>query len=335
MLLQKLLGRSLPPGLLIRLAQGIWQTGWMVMMDQMAPRNAAGEYLRPESEFRHRVGLEIGAKTPFPAEFQRYHLIVGWSCPWAHRTLIVRSLKGLQDCIPVTIVSPSPEAGGWVFETPLQHCGTLKHCATLKQFYQTLQPGYTGRSTVPVLWDSVTETIVNNESSEIIEILNQAFQTWADPQAPDLYPEPLQETIDIWNQKIYETVNNGVYRCGFAQTQTAYESACNGLFQTLAEIDAVLSQQPFLCGDSITLADVRLFTTLIRFEVAYAGLFKCNAKPIAAYGHLYAYRRRIYNLPGMAETCNLAAVKQDYYGNLFPLNPGGIIPVGPNLAEIL
>lgn len=327
MLLEKLLGRSLPPGLLIRLAQGLWKTGWMVMMDQMAPRNAAGEYLRPDSEFRHRLGLAIDAEIPFPAEFQRYHLIVGWSCPWAHRTLIVRSLKGLQDCIPVTIVSPSPEAGGWVFETPLQNC------VTLKQFYQALQPGYTGRSTVPVLWDSRTQTIVNNESAEIIEILNQAFPTWADPQAPDLYPEALRETIDVWNQKIYDTVNNGVYRCGFAQTQTAYESSCNALFQTLAEVDAVLSHQPFLCGDTLTIADVRLFTTLIRFEVAYAGLFKCNAKPIAFYEHLSAYRRKIYNLPGIAETCHLEAVKRDYYGNLFPLNPGGIIPVGPNLAE--
>ncbi|MGA1132006.1 MAG: glutathione S-transferase family protein [Prochlorotrichaceae cyanobacterium] len=310
---------SLPPGILIQLAQTLWHGGWSVMMGQMAPRNPAGEYIRPASEFRQRVGED--PKSPFPADFQRYGLIVGWSCPWAHRTLMVRALKGLTDCLPVTIVSPSPQTGGWSFESPFQDCSTLR------EFYQRAQPGYQGRSTVPVLWDQQTGTIVNNESAEIIEILNTAFSAWEKPDAPDLYPEGLRETIDRWNEKIYETVNNGVYRCGFAQNQSAYETACYALFETLDEVEAVLGQQPFLCGASITLADVRLFTTLIRFEV-YATLFKCSLKPIAAYPHLQAYRQRIYHYPGIAETCNLQAVKQDYYGNLFPLNPGGIIPLG-------
>jgi putative glutathione S-transferase len=289
------------------------------MMNQMAPRNGAGEYLRPESTFRQR--LSAAPDSPFPPDFQRYGLIVGWSCPWAHRTLIVRALKGLEACIPVTIVSPSPQAGGWCFETPVQGC------TSLRQFYQRLTPGYTGRSTVPVLWDQHTQTIVNNESAEILEILNTAFAPWETANAPDLYPEHLRETIDRWNEQIYATVNNGVYRCGFAQTQSAYETACHELFQTLDQIESVLSQQPFLCGQQITLADVRLFTTLIRFEV-YANLFKCSLKPIVAYPHLQAYRQRIYHLPGIAPTCNLEAIKQDYYGNLFPLNPSGIIPLG-------
>lgn len=310
---------SLPPGLLIQIAQNLWHGGWNLMMDQMAPRNAEGEYCRPDSEFRQRLSSE--PNSPFPPDFQRYGLIVGWSCPWAHRTLIVRALKGLQDCLPVTIVSPSPQAGGWCFETPFQGCSTLR------QFYQQVCPSYSGRSTVPVLWDQQCKTIVNNESAEIIEILNSAFTPWEKVNAPDLYPEPLRETIDRWNAKIYHTVNNGVYRCGFAQTQSTYETACYALFQTLDEVETVLNQQPYLCGEAITLADIRLFTTLLRFEV-YANLFKCSLKPIVLYPHLQDYRRRIYQLPGVAETCNLEAIKQDYYGNLFPLNPGGIIPLG-------
>jgi putative glutathione S-transferase len=233
----------------------------------------------------------------------------------------VRVLKGLEACIPVTIVSPSPQAGGWCFETPIQGCSTLR------QFYQQVSPGYAGRSTVPVLWDQQRQAIVNNESAEIIEILNTAFAPWEKANAPNLYPDHLRETIDRWNTKIYHSVNNGVYRCGFAQTQSAYETACQALFQTLDDVETALSGQPFLCGQDITLADVRLFTTLIRFEV-YANLFKCSLKPIAAYPHLQDYRRRIYQLPGMASTCNLEAIKQDYYGNLFPLNPSGIIPLG-------
>ena len=313
---------SLPPGLLIQLAQTLWQGGWSVMMNQMAPRNGAGEYVRPESTFRQR--LSAAPDSPFPPDFQRYGLIVGWSCPWAHRTLMVRALKGLEACIPVTIVSPSPQAGGWCFETPVQGC------TTLRQFYQQVSPGYGGRATVPVLWDQHQKTIVNNESAEIIEILNTAFAPWETANAPDLYPEPLRETIDRWNETIYNTVNNGVYRCGFAQTQSAYETACYALFETLDQVELALSQEPFLCGQQITLADVRFFTTLIRFEV-YVNLFKCSLKPIAAYPHLQAYRRRIYQLPGIAPTCNLEAIKQDYYGNLFPLNPGGIIPLGNSL----
>ena len=177
--------------------------------------------------------------------------------------------------------------------------------------------------------------IVNNESAEIIVILNSQFNEWATSPELDLYPEVLREKIDQWNEKIYQTVNNGVYRCGFAQTQVAYDQACQALFATLDEIDQALKCDRYLCGNEVTLADVRLFTTLFRFDAVYYGLFKCNIRRISDYQNLGAYLRDLYQLPGVAATCNLEQVKQDYYGNLFPLNPGGIVPRGPDLSDLL
>lgn len=293
------------------------------MMSQMAPRTRSGEYLRPDSQFRHSVSVESGS--PYPAETGRYRLFVGLGCPWAHRTLVVRALKGLEEAISVAIVVPSPEAGGWVFEQPEEGCQTVK------ELYELARPGYTGRCTVPILWDIQQKAIVNNESAEIIVTLNQAFNEFAKYPELELYPEALRPEIDRWNEKIYSAVNNGVYRCGFAQTQLAYEQACNELFATLDEIDAVLGSRRYLCGDTVTLTDIRLFTTLFRFDVVYYGLFKCNRRRIQDYPHLSGYLRDLYQLPGVAATCSLEAVKRDYYGNLFPLNPGGIIPLGPEL----
>ena len=310
------MAKSLPAKSVIRLGRWVWSTIWHVMMSQMAPRSQSGEYLRPESQFREAEILpEVG----------RYRLLVGLGCPWAHRTLVVRALKGLEDAISVVTVQPSPEAGGWVFEQP--ELG----CQTVRQFYELLQPGYTGRCTVPVLWDAVQNKIVNNESAEIIVILNEVFNSIAEQPEFDLYPDQLRSEIDSWNEKIYSNVNNGVYRCGFAQTQPAYEQACKALFTTLDEIEAVLQTRRFLCGSQITLADVRLFTTLFRFDVAYYSLFKCSLRRIQDYPHLSGYLRDIYQQPNVAATCDLEAVKRDYYGNLFPLNPGGLIPVGPDL----
>lgn len=308
--------KPLPANSVIRLGRWVWTSIWHVMMSQMAPRSQSGEYLRPESQFR---GAEI------QPEIGRYRLLVGLGCPWAHRTLVVRALKGLEAAISVAVVLPEPEAGGWVFEQP--ELG----CQTVRQFYQLAQPGYTGRCTVPVLWDTQQNKIVNNESSEIIVILNEAFSPIAEQPDFDLYPDSLKPEIDGWNEKIYSTVNNGVYRCGFAQTQSAYEQAAKALFATLDEIDALLQTRRFLCGSQITLADVRLFTTLFRFDLVYYGLFKCNLRRIQDYAQLSGYLRDIYQLPGIAATCNLEAVKRDYYGNLFPLNPGGLIPLGPAL----
>ncbi len=308
---------ALPPGLIVRAGKFVWNTMWHTMMSQMAPRSRSGEYTRPESAFRSRD------MTP---EAQRYQLIVGMSCPWAHRTLVTRVLKGLQDAIALTTVYPSTDEGMWLFD-PQPADSSFSDCRTLPDFYRHCQSDYAGRSTVPVLWDSQTNTIVNNESAEIIELLNSEFGTLA--SGPDLYPEHLRDRIDALNQQIYATVNNGVYRCGFAQTQTAYDQAVDELFSTLDELDKSLATQRYLCGEALTLADVRLFTTLIRFDVAYHGIFKCNRRRIADYPNLSGYLADIYQLPGIADTCDIDAVKRDYFGNLFPLNPGGIVPIGP------
>lgn len=299
---------------------------WHLMMSKLAPPSKSGEYVRPSSQFRNFVGKEEG--NPYQPAVGRYNLFVGLGCPWAHRTLVVRSLKGLEDIISVSNVSPSPIEGGWILDREEEGCRTLA------ELYELAKPGYSGRSTVPVLWDKQTKTIVNNESAEIIVMLNSEFNEFAKHPSLDLYPEELKEKIDWWNEKIYSSVNNGVYRCGFAQSQEAYEQASNELFTTLDEIDAALKTNRYLCGD-VTLADVRLFTTLFRFDVAYYGLFKCNRQRIQDYQNLGAYLRDLYQLAGVADTCDLEAVKQDYYGNLFPLNPGGIIPSGPDMANLL
>lgn len=315
--------KSLPSKYIVKLGKFTWTTMWNLMMSQLAPRNKTGDYIRPDSAFRNVISTEDS--NPYLPQAGRYRLVVGMGCPWAHRTLVVRALKGLEETIAVSVVSPSPDEGIWMFDVP--EFG----CRTLPEFYQLAKPGYTGRCTVPVLWDSQTQSIVNNESSEIIVMLNSQFNEFARNSSIDLYPEDLQETIDRWNDKIYHTVNNGVYRCGFAQTQEAYEKACNELFTTLDEIEVNLDKNRYLCGDRMTLADVRLFTTLFRFDIVYYGLFKCNRRRIQDYANLSPYLRGLYQLPGVAETCDLDSVKRDYYGNLFPLNPGGIIPIGPDV----
>lgn len=320
-------GTSLPSTVIIRLGKFVWTTMWQIMMSKLAPPSKKGEYIRPESQFRQAIGTDAG--NPYPPAPGRYTLFVGLGCPWAHRTLVVRALKGLDEVIGVSIVSPSSDQGIWVFEKPEEGCHTLP------ELYQLAQSGYSGRSTVPVLWDNQTKTIVNNESAEIIVILNSQFNQFAKNSALDLYPEDLKSAIDEWNDKIYHTVNNGVYRCGFAQSQEAYDQACDELFTTLNEIDATLETNRYLCGDRVTLADVRLFTTLFRFDIVYYGLFKCNRRRIKDYQNLGAYLRDLYQLPGVADTCDLESVKRDYYGNLFPLNPGGIIPSGPDVSSLM
>ncbi|MFW6264369.1 MAG: glutathione S-transferase family protein [Cyanobacteriota bacterium] len=317
------MGKSLPPKFMIATGQFVWTKMWQIMMSNLAPKDSKGAYVRPASEFREAIG-----NSNFPPASGRYHLYVGMSCPWAHRTLVVRALKGLQDAIPVTVVHPSPTEGGWVFDPP------QFNCRRLAEFYQKAQPGYEGRATVPLLWDSQNQVIVNNESSEIIVMLNNQLNKFAARPDWDLYPEALQSQIEEWNAKIYPAVNNGVYRCGFAQTQEAYDRACEELFSTLDEIELTLENRRYLCGDHLTLADVRLFTTLFRFDVAYFGLFKCNRRRICDYPNLVGYLRDIYQLSGVSETCDLEAVKRDYYGNLFPLNPSGIIPAGPDVDDL-
>ena len=322
-----MVNKSLPGKLIVKTGKFVWTTMWQIMMSQLAPRNKTGEYIRPQSQFRNLVNTK--PDNPYQPAANRYRLYVGMGCPWAHRTLVTRALKGLEEAIAVSIVYPSPDAGIWVLSEAELGCNTVP------ELYQLAQSGYQGRSTVPILWDDQTKTIVNNESAEIIEILNAEFNQFALHPDFNLYPAKLKEQIDSWNEKIYHTVNNGVYRCGFAQTQQAYNIASKELFSTLDEIDQTLATSRYLCGDRLTLADVRLFTTLFRFDLVYYGLFKCNLRRIADYDHLGAYLQDLYQLPGVAATCDIESVKRDYYGNLFPLNPGGIVPIGPDIASLL
>jgi glutathionyl-hydroquinone reductase len=318
--------KSLPPSLTVKFGKFVWTTMWQLMMSQLAPRDKTGAYIRPNSSFRNFVGK--AAENPFGPATGRYRLFVGKGCPWAHRTLVTRALKGLEDAVAVSVAFPG-SGGMWELESETFGCNTMP------EIYQLAQPGYNGRSTVPVLWDDVKGAIVNNESSEIIVMLNSEFNEFARHPELELYPVELRENIDRWNEKIYHAVNNGVYRCGFAQTQAAYDAACTELFAVLDEIDRALLTNRYLCGNSVTLADVRLFTTLFRFDAVYYSLFKCSLRRIQDYQNLSGYLRDLYQLPGVAATCDLDAVKRDYYGNLFPLNPGGIVPVGPDLANFL
>jgi glutathionyl-hydroquinone reductase len=311
---------ALPSAIVIKTGRWVWSTLWHLMMSQLAPRSSTGAYQRPQSQFRGWIGQADGR---FPADSGRYVLIVGEGCPWAHRTLVVRALKGLTAAIEVVKVVPNVNAGGWKFET------IFEGCSDLPELYRLAQPGYKGRSTVPVLWDALSQTVVNNESADILVMLNDQFNPWAEHPETDLYPAELRPEIDHWNEKIYQAVNNGVYRCGFAQTQIAYDQACTELFAALDELEAVLAQQRYICGGQVTLADIRLFTTLFRFDAVYFGLFKCSLRQIQSYQNLGPYLRDLYQLPGVRETCSLEAVRNDYYGNLFPLNPSGIIPLGP------
>ena len=313
---------AIPPSWIVQTGRSIWTQIWQLMMSQLAPPNERGEYQRPHSEFRQRIdGMYRPASN-------RYRLYVGLSCPWAHRTLVVRALKGLEQTIDITILRGDANAGGWVLPVPEYGCQTLG------ELYRFANPGYRGRSTVPLIWDTQTSSIVNNESAEIIEILNSAFNEYATQPELDLAPIALQDSIERWNEEIYTTVNNGVYRCGFAQTQAAYDRAADELFATLDRIDKLLTIQDYLCGELLTLADIRLFTTLIRFDLVYNTLFKCNRRRVQDYRQLPAYLQKIYHLPGVAATCDFQTILQDYYGNLFPLNPGGIIPQLPDMSYL-
>ncbi|NEO84763.1 MAG: glutathione S-transferase family protein [Spirulina sp. SIO3F2] len=314
---------ALPAQPIIQTGQWVWQTLWQIMMSQLAPSKPTGDYQRPDSTFLDAIGTE-----QYPAATGRYRLYVGLSCPWAHRTLLVRSLKGLEKTVDVVVLRASVAAGGWAFDPA--HEG----CTTLAQFYRHAHPNYRGRTTVPVLWDKQTGAIVNNESAEIIKLLNSTLNEFAENPNLDLSPEALRPDIDRWNDEIYTTLNNGVYRCGFAQSQAAYNEAVTTLFATLNKLDIHLAQQRYLCGAQLTLADVRLFPTLIRFDAVYHGLFRCDRRRIVDYPNLWGYLRDLYQHPGIAQTCDLAQMRQDYYQTLFPINPGGIVPIGPDLATL-
>ncbi len=309
------------------LVDGQWHDVWY---DTGA---TSGRFIRKDSAFRNFVTVD-GSPGPtgrggFKAEAGRYHLYVSLACPWAHRTLILRTLKGLTDKISVSVVHWLMREQGWTFsDGPGVVPDGVNHAQFLHQIYSATDPRYSGRVTVPVLWDKKQRTIVNNESSEIIRMLNSAFDG-LEPAPGDYYPQALRGEIDDINARVYDTLNNGVYKCGFATTQSAYEESIGALFATLDWLDERLSTRRFLIGDVVTEADIRLFTTLIRFDAVYVGHFKCNIRRVADYPHLSAYTRDLYQWPGIAATVNFEHIKRHYYESHRTINPTGIVPVGP------
>jgi putative glutathione S-transferase len=311
------------------LVEGQWHDVWY------DTKETKGHFKRSESQFRNWVTKD-GNPGPtgeggFKAEAGRYHLYVSLACPWAHRTLIFRKLKKLEDAITVSIVDYHMGENGWEFRD--RDGGTVDHIhgfSKLWQVYTAADMVYSGRVTVPILWDRQKKTIVSNESAEIIRMLNSEFDEIG--AAPvDFYPKALHHEIDAVNARVYDAINNGVYKCGFATTQEAYEEHFAELFEALDEMEERLSRQRYLVGDRLTEADWRLFTTLVRFDAVYVGHFKCNRKRIADYPALSGYLRELYQFDGVAETVDLFHIKNHYYGSHDTINPTGIVPVGPEL----
>ena len=295
--------------------------------------SSGGRFQRQESAFRNWVTRD-GAPGPaggggFAAEPGRYHLYVSLACPWAHRTLIMRRLKGLEDAVSVSVVHWLMRDQGWTFAPGPGVTGDpVNGAQALHQVYVAADPHYTGRATVPVLWDKAGRTIVSNEFADILRMFNSAFDG-VGAASGDYYPEPLRAEIDALNDRIYRDVNNGVYRAGFATTQAAYEEAVRPLFETLDWLEARLCGSRYLTGHQLTEADIRLFTTLVRFDAVYHGHFKCNLRRIVDYPALWRFTRDIYALPGVAETVNLEHIKRHYYESHTAINPTGVVPLGP------
>lgn len=316
------------------LVDGKWQDKWY---DTDAND---GKFIRSQAQFRNwittdgRAG-EIG-KGGFKAQADRYHLYVSLACPWAHRTLIFRALKQLEATISVTIVNPLMYENGWELNTqfPSSQDDPLYGFDQLYQLYLKADANYNGRVTVPVLWDKQQETIVNNESADIIRMLNSAFNELIgddNARALDFYPRALRDNIDDWNDRVYDRINNGVYKAGFATSQPAYSEAVAELFAELDHIDQHLGRNRYLTGDRITEADWRLFTTLVRFDAVYVGHFKCNIRRIQDYPNLSGYLRELYQVPGVSDTVNMKHIQHHYYRSHKQINPTGIVPAGPQL----
>lgn len=306
---------------------GVWHDDDRAMLDR------EGRMQRPASVFRNWVTPD-GAPGPsgrggFKAEPGRYHLIVARACPWAHRTTIMRTLKGLDDMIGLSVTHWLMAEKGWTFAPgPGVTAEPLIGAALLHEIYRAADPAYTGRVTVPVLWDKATATIVSNESAEIIRMFNSAFDG-VGATAGDYYPEDLRSEIDALNTRIYDTLNNGVYRAGFAGSQAAYDEAIGPLFATLDWLEEILSRRRYLAGDTLTEADIRLFTTLVRFDPVYVGHFKCNLRRLVDYPALWAYTRALFQMPGIAATVDFDHIKRHYYESHRRINPTCIVPQGP------
>ncbi|MEJ6815396.1 glutathione S-transferase family protein [Pseudomonas sp. LF-5] len=308
------------------LVDGHWQDKWY-------ESSKDGAFQREQAQRRHWVTAD-GQPGPngeggFAAEAGRYHLYVSLACPWAHRTLILRKLKGLEKLIDVSVVSWLMLENGWTFDKALGSTGDkLDHFDFMHQRYTADTPDYTGRVTVPVLWDKQLKCIVSNESAEIIRMFNSAFDNLTGNDL-DFYPAPLRGEIDALNERIYPAVNNGVYRAGFATSQQAYEAAFDEVFAELDHLEQLLGANRYLSGEFLTEADVRLFTTMIRFDAVYHGHFKCNLRRIADYPNLSNWLRELYQWPGIAETVDFQHIKHHYYGSHKTINPTGVVPKGP------
>lgn len=312
------------------LVDGNWEDKWY------DTKSTGGKFKRSEAAFRNWITAD-GSAGPsgeggFKAEAGRYHLYVSLACPWAHRALVFRSLKGLTDLIDVSVVHPDMLGDGWTFDTDFDGAtgDTLYGLPFARDVYLKAKPDMSGRVTVPILWDKERETIVSNESSEIIRMFNSAFDgITGDTQ--DFWPEDLREAIEPVNARIYDTVNNGVYKAGFATTQEAYEEAVYPLFESLDWIEGILSESRYLMGDRVTEADWRLFTTLIRFDKVYHGHFKCNRRRIVDYPNIWGYLRELYQWDGVAETVNFDHITRHYHYSHDTINPNRIVPIGPEL----
>jgi putative glutathione S-transferase len=309
------------------LVDGKWHDVWY---DTKASQ---GRFIRTESQFRHWITRDGSAgpsgRAGFRAEPGRYHLYVGYACPWAHRTLIYRELKGLTSLIGISAVNSYMGAEGWTFAPgPETLPDEVNGVQRIYELYLIAEAQYSGRATIPILWDKRDRTIVSNESSEIIRMLNSAFDA-VGANANDFYPPALRAEIDELNALVYPNINNGVYRAGFATTQDAYEEAAGQVFAALDTLERRLATRRYLTGPRLTEADVRLFTTLIRFDPVYHGHFKCNVRRIVDYPNLWGYTRDIYQLPGIAGTVHVDAIKRHYYGSHANINPSGIVPSGP------
>jgi putative glutathione S-transferase len=311
------------------LVDGTWHDVWY------DTKGSQGRFVRSESQFRNWVTAD-GSPGPsgrggFRAEPGRYHLYVAFACPWAHRTLIVRKLKGLEGLIGMSSVNSYMGAEGWTFAPgPETIPDVVNKVGKLYELYTLADPKYSGRSTIPILWDKHERTIVSNESAEIVRMLNSAFDG-VGANRNDYYPAELRGEIDELNAFIYPNVNNGVYRAGFATTQEAYEEAATAVFAALDKLEAQLATRRYLTGSRLTEADIRLFTTLIRFDPVYHGHFKCNLKRIVDYPTLWGFLRDVYQTPGIAETVHIDFIKRHYYGSHANLNPSRIVPIGPDL----
>ena len=311
------------------LVDGKWHDAWY---DTEASK---GRFVRSEAQFRNWITADGSAgpsgKAGFKAEPGRYHLYISRACPWAHRTMIFRKLKGLEDMIPISAVNSYMGAEGWTFEPgPGVIPDPINHAQRIYEVYLAADPHYSGRATVPIVWDKQQHTIVSNESKEIIRMFNSAFDG-VGAVGPDYYPKAHREEIDELNEVIYDTVNNGVYKAGFATTQEAYEEAARAVFSTLDMLEERLSSRRYLIGSEITEADWRLFPTLVRFDPVYYGHFKCNVRRIRDYPNLWGYVRDLYQQPGVAETVDIDYCKRHYYGSHESINPHLIVPIGPEI----